>query len=359
MKYIKGFDTLRGIAILLVLFTHLGLYQFMPSTRYVTNRVWPLISGLTGVQIFFTLSGFLITNILIHEKVKTGMIRYKFFYIKRFIRLLPALVVLYSMIVFVMCQDIIPTNKIGLIFSMFYCYNFIPNFFYSGELAHTWSLAVEEQFYIFWPFAIAMFSTIRSWIIIVVSIIILCIMGTYFLPTGSITHKGYTYVLGRTFKIERWFIPASAPIMVGSLFGILTNHFLQFFKKKFEENGAALFAAGFLFISPLYVPTPVLAISSIIQALGISIFLTWIYFNQSSKIVLLLNNRITSYIGKISYGIYVYQGFFLTTGPGSKIWFQKLPVNIFLTILIAILSYEYLEKICLGYKKNFQLNFTN
>jgi peptidoglycan/LPS O-acetylase OafA/YrhL len=61
-----------------------------------------------------------------------------------------------------------------------------------------------------------------------------------------------------------------------------------------------------------------------------------------------------SYIGKISYGLYVYQGLFLRTGPGGDLWIQGFPLNIFLVFVTAILSYHILELPLLHYKKRFK-----
>ncbi len=148
MKYIKGYDSLRAVSILLVLFSHLGLYGLLPENDYIKDRVWSIISGTTGVQIFFTLSGFLITKILISEKNKFGNIHFKNFYIRRFLRLLPPLIFFYTTILFLMSTQQIQATKIGFLYSIFYAYNFVPKTYYTNELGHTWSLALEEQFHI-------------------------------------------------------------------------------------------------------------------------------------------------------------------------------------------------------------------
>ncbi len=61
MKYIKGFDSLRAFSIILVLLSHAGLHKHLPENDFYRIRVWGLISGTTGVYVFFALSGFLIT----------------------------------------------------------------------------------------------------------------------------------------------------------------------------------------------------------------------------------------------------------------------------------------------------------
>ena len=72
IRYIKGFDGLRGVSIIFVLLTHLGFYSLLPNNDFIKLRLWQLISGFTGVFIFFVISGFLITLLLVHEKQIRG-----------------------------------------------------------------------------------------------------------------------------------------------------------------------------------------------------------------------------------------------------------------------------------------------
>ena len=83
-------------------------------------------------------------------------------------------------------------------------------------------------------------------------------------------------------------------------------------------------------------------------------FLVWVLYNQENRITILLDNKILNYIGKISYGLYVYQGLFLGTGPGGNLIIQQFPLNIGLTVVIAILSYEFVEKPILTLKSRFK-----
>ncbi|MEH6745904.1 MAG: acyltransferase family protein [Maribacter arcticus] len=153
-NYIKGFDGLRGISILLVIITHLGWFENIDIFGSYDRKFKYLLSGTTGVNIFFTLSGFLITNILLNELNKYGTINFKTFFLKRFIRLLPPLFLFLVIIFILMLSNILTTNYSGILYSFFYIYNFIPRSLYSAELGLTWSLSVEEQFYLFWPISI-------------------------------------------------------------------------------------------------------------------------------------------------------------------------------------------------------------
>ena len=89
MNTIKGFDGLRALSVIFVILTHLGIYGVAASNGWLSDRVAPIIGGTTGVQIFFVLSGYLITSLLIHEHKATGSISLKGFYIRRAFRILP------------------------------------------------------------------------------------------------------------------------------------------------------------------------------------------------------------------------------------------------------------------------------
>ncbi len=344
MKYIKGYDSLRAVSIILVLSSHLGLYALLPQYDYIQERIWPIISGTTGVQIFFTLSGFLITKILIAEKGKYNSIDFKNFYIRRFLRLLPPLVIFYVAILFLMNAHQIASTKIGFLYSIFYLYNFVPKTYYTSELGHTWSLALEEQFYIIWPILIHFIQKKKMLLRIITLMIILCFVSYYVLDYFKMNDNYY---------MMRFFIPAVAPILIGSYFSILLQSNLEKWKNFFHENKKIFIYSILLFIFPLYGFAFLLKFAFIFQSIGIGLFLSWIFFNQESRTTTVLNKPILNFIGKISYGIYVYQGLFLTTGPSGELWIQQFPQNILLTVGIAILSYFLLEQPILKMKKHF------
>lgn len=161
-QYFDGLDGLRAIAVLAVL-----VYHFTPSR---------LPGGFVGVDLFFVLSGFLITNLLLRDINQTGTIDLKRFYIRRVRRLIPASVsvVLVVVIVTSLTGDPFQVHRLtkDALASILNLANW--NFVYSQEsymsqflgvepspLRHTWSLAVEEQFYLIWPILIAGVAKLR------------------------------------------------------------------------------------------------------------------------------------------------------------------------------------------------------
>jgi peptidoglycan/LPS O-acetylase OafA/YrhL len=149
-RYMPGLDGLRAVAVLAVIAFHLG-YGWAPG-------------GLLGVGIFFTLSGYLITDILLSQLARHGHVKLGRFWLARARRLLPAL---FAMLVIVVAwvtvfgpaqpqqfRDAVVANAlyVGNWQLIFGDVSYFARFAPPGPLNHLWSLAIEEQFYIVWPF---------------------------------------------------------------------------------------------------------------------------------------------------------------------------------------------------------------
>ena len=356
-EYIKSFNGLRFYSILLVILTHLGISKYFEDGSYCRDNVFYFFSGTAGVNIFFTISGFLITTLILSEIKLTGKFNLKLFFIRRFLRLLPPILPFFIAILFFMKQGYIAETITGLFFSVFYLYNFVPKskIFWSTELSHTWSLAVEEQFYILWAFLFSTFnlSKIKK---IIFLLLILCIFTSYILPLISVNIEGKKYILDNVFFTTRWTIPAIGPILIGALFAILNFSNWNNIKLKFKGK-KSLFLSILVFISPFYLPIILLPLINLFHGLGIALILLWITNNQSSVFVKILEWKPIKYFGTISYGIYIWQGFFVRTDPNitPKIGLHNFPQNVIFTILVAILSFELFEKRILKIKNKFKI----
>lgn len=155
MRHIPALDGLRAVAVLSVVTLHAG-YSWADY-------------GYLGVDIFFVLSGFLITSILLREWHATGAVNLRTFYWRRAARLFPALaVVLLAVTVWsltVASPFLAERNTVGILASVFYVANLVVALspeHHLGQLQHTWSLAIEEQFYLLWPFVLALLLR-RGW----------------------------------------------------------------------------------------------------------------------------------------------------------------------------------------------------
>jgi peptidoglycan/LPS O-acetylase OafA/YrhL len=140
VPYEPSLDGLRGIAVLAVIGTHF-------------NAPGIVNGGLVGVTLFFVLSGYLITSLLVTERESAGRINLATFYVRRAARLLPALaVVLVAVGAALVIDGRASVALAGVLTSSLYVSNLaVANGVVLGPLEHTWSLAIEEQFYLLWP----------------------------------------------------------------------------------------------------------------------------------------------------------------------------------------------------------------
>ncbi len=147
LGFIPALNGLRGFAILLVLGNHI------PLRRYQSL----LPAGFVGVDVFFVLSGFLITTLLLQEFNATGVISLRNFYMRRLLRLGPAFIVMLivvcglSLVLF--DHALARRNCTNALIALFYASNWVKALSHNGLgiVAQTWSLSVEEQFYAIWP----------------------------------------------------------------------------------------------------------------------------------------------------------------------------------------------------------------
>jgi peptidoglycan/LPS O-acetylase OafA/YrhL len=146
LGYRPDLDGIRGVAVLMVMIVHSA--QFLPAARWAR-----LHSGYFGVEMFFCLSGFLITTLLLEERVSSGRISFTQFYARRALRLFPAL--LFGVTVGGICVWILGSNLRGMSFphAAMFVLGCIANWSEAslGVFGHLWTLSVEEQYYLLWP----------------------------------------------------------------------------------------------------------------------------------------------------------------------------------------------------------------
>lgn len=150
LEKFPAIDGFRGIGVLVVVFTHCP--EVFESGFY--NWIWKLNQasrvGYVALDIFFVISGFFITRLLLRERAKTGQISFKNFYARRVLRIFP----IYYLAVFI-CYFAFRFSASDTLSLVTYTFNFYHPFHAApNPLEHTWSLSVEEQFYFFWPLLI-------------------------------------------------------------------------------------------------------------------------------------------------------------------------------------------------------------
>jgi peptidoglycan/LPS O-acetylase OafA/YrhL len=325
LGYVKSLDGLRATAVFMVMLLH-AHFQFGKN-------------GTMGVDIFFALSGFLITTLLLEENALKNTINLRSFYIRRTFRLFPAL---YATIFFVLIYTFFfatitvkETIYYEIVSSSLYLSNISWAWGWVKDniiLGHTWSLAVEEQFYLIWPILIVLFLRYLN-IVKLICFLILFIPFVWILKYNhynsiflSIFHE--SLFIGCLGALLRWIgkFPNNFSNKVMIFFFILLLIIGVFpinaYKILFENNGRCIVAIMTVFIIIGLVNKP------------------------NSLLGKFLSLPFMIYIGKISYALYLWHV------PVFRwfLWHSTLPpyldfiFKFIVTFILAILSLELIEK---------------
>ncbi|MBN8736667.1 MAG: acyltransferase [Xanthomonadales bacterium] len=173
MTYVSGrmpsLDGFRAVSILMVLCGHLGGTRGFPLTASAISH-WTGDLGALGVQVFFVISGFLITSLLMSERQQTGTISLKNFYLRRVLRIFPASYTLILMLLVATLLGWLDLTARDFIFASTYTVNYYPH--HPWQIGHLWSLSVEEQFYLLWPLALLLLRERRGLLLAIAAIFI-------------------------------------------------------------------------------------------------------------------------------------------------------------------------------------------
>lgn len=342
--HLKGLNGLRAIAAISVVIAHIQLRSFQFNDR------WPRWLGTYSVTIFFTLSGFLITYLLLTEKKRTG-VSIRNFYLRRILRIWP-LYYAYLFIAIIIIYLQTPGKLPGLLpYYLLFAAN-VPNILSTSLplLGHYWSLGVEEQFYLFWPWLIK--KPVHVFKVMVIFICVFFVLRLiarylylhhgYFIPINALNHTRFDCM---------------AVGGIGAYLCFKKNTlFLWFTTNKITEL-VCWICLGFIAANKFNI-TPFINHDIVsLVALGLIVNLGF-----NSRPMINLENRFFDFIGKISYGIYVIHPLVLI---GLQNFLDRLNIAqawesfifffgaLLLTIGIAWLSYTFFEKKFLQLKDRF------
>lgn len=186
-------DGWRGISVLLVILGHFVAFRVPGSYPVIWldslgfslgTRTFKVIAsvGELGVSFFFTISGFLITSLMMAEEDRNGSVSLPAFYVRRVFRIMPAFYVYVAVIYIFHRSGLIAVDGAAFIRSSAYLCNF-SEYSCSWWLAHTWSLAVEEQFYLTWPLLFALLPYRRKGAAL--ALLVVLALGSFFLAQAA------------------------------------------------------------------------------------------------------------------------------------------------------------------------------
>jgi peptidoglycan/LPS O-acetylase OafA/YrhL len=346
IRQIPEIDGLRAVSILLVVLFHAGLP--------------PVTGGFIGVDVFFVISGFLITRLLVYECRRTGTINILDFYARRVRRLLPALAVVLVATVAAGALVLIPIGEQqDLAASALATTAFVSNIFFwrtqTGYFAgpaeqlpllHMWTLAVEEQFYIFWPVAIlgTGFLAIRS---AVSSIVILVVV----LIVGSMSSLALSWLVTPTRPTMAFYLtPFRAwEFGIGGLLSVLSFTRFATSAKPLLGGTLAFFGlAAIITASVIFDPNTMFpGLTALLPTSGAGAVILGVLLATGSPVARLMRATPFVLIGKLSYSWYLWHWPLLAITRAQTLGDHSLPRDVVLIIIalgLSSLTYRFVEQ---------------
>ena len=349
INYRPEIDGLRAIAVLAVIFYHAQLIFFGQNF---------FKGGFIGVDIFFVISGYLITSLILKELEYTGKFSFSYFYERRARRILPALIFVIIVSLPFGWFYLLSESFIEFLKSIFYSLGFSSNFYfhYSGlqygtedgllkPFLHTWSLSVEEQYYIFFPIVlITIYKFFRKYLLSVLYIGFF--ISLLIADWGSKNFSSVTFYFLHTRMWE---------LIAGSLLA-----YFEISRKGRSNNsklnlilpflGILLIAHAIIFFNDQMFHPSFYTISPI---LGVSLII-W-FANKNEIITKILSSRIFVSIGLVSYSMYLWHyPIFAFARIKNNIPSQYDKFEwIFLTLILSAITYFFIEKFFRNKKTNF------
>ena len=148
LSRIPSLDGLRALSIFLVVALH--TLQRYNMSHHVWLGWYAVFNGASGVFIFFEISGFLITSLLLQEHERRGSVSLRGFYLRRVFRILPPLYFYIAVVVLLGLFGRLALNRSDIVSGLLFFHNFAPHLT-MWSMEHLWSISVEEQFYLWWP----------------------------------------------------------------------------------------------------------------------------------------------------------------------------------------------------------------
>jgi peptidoglycan/LPS O-acetylase OafA/YrhL len=334
-RHFPELDGLRGLAILLVIAGHVLNFGFGVATD---------LGGL-GVLLFFVLSGFLITGLLDREKLQSGRVSLSRFYIRRGLRLFPALFVFLAALCLLVRSCLVTDTPW---YAVAACLLYVRNIWgYGMSSAHIWSLSLEEQFYACWPWVMSVLD--RTAALRIGAFATVSITGFRMV---AILLKWSDYQSGAFYE-RPWFRIDS--ILLGCLLALLLC----------RPTVAGLFRA--------YFSSPIVSLALWSSALAWSVWgesLTHVWYltvqmafvflilvnlllSKKSAYLSALSHPVAAWVGRVSYSWYLWQQLFTAVAYPRWGGLRSFPLNIAASLGLAVASQRFIERPFLQLKERF------
>lgn len=327
-RHFPQLDGLRGLAILLVVVGHTIQHNFEVSAGANLAAL--------GVLLFFVLSGFLITGMLDREKAKTGSFSLSRFYLRRILRLAPALF-FYLSVVCVLIKLRVITDTPW--YSVVACLIYVRNIWGTGYATnHIWSLSVEEQFYASWPWIMGSVSRLNALRIAIAGVIIVSVFRMVAIQSNWFDYWDGTLYERPWFRFDSILIGCAIALW---LCGSVDAQRLRSFISKPAIpialwSGVVAWTLWGEAMTHVWFLTMQLALAALI--------LLHLLLSESTAYLRVFSHPVAGWLGKVSYSWYLWQQLFVVFDPSVHSLLRRFPVDVAMSLLLAVVSYRWVER---------------
>lgn len=334
---LPSLDGLRAVSIALVLIGHLS------GTRgFARLNVGVGDYAHLGVTIFFVISGFLITRLMLSEHSRSGYVSLRLFYARRALRLLPASYAFITFISLFWLAGVVHFQARDFWHAVTYTMNYLPG--RSWQFGHLWSLSVEEQFYFIWPCTFVLLGSRRAgWV---------AAAGILFGPVAR--SCAWLLLRGTPYYNLELFPTVADGLGTGCLLAIGRDWLerKRWYLRLFHPACSASLLTLILLINRYERYTVVEVFGTSIVNLGLAILIHRCIYLPDDRIGQILNLEPIAFVGVLSYSLYLWQQPFINRS--SSAWINGFPQNLVLSIAAALCSFWFIEKPILTLRHRFR-----
>jgi len=325
---IPSLDGLRALSILCVLIGHLVGTRGFPVVPYSTASAMAVL----GVRVFFVISGFLITSLLLDEEARSGTVSLRRFYFRRTMRIFPPFYAYVAFVALASALGWVELREHDLLSAVTYTTNYHHD--RSWYLGHTWSLAVEEQFYLLWPFLVKFLGSRRA-----AHAALATVVGAPLLRFGLlVAAPGFRDGIGETFPT------VADAIATGCLLACYRERLVTWRRWTAFVEGPAFWLVPALAFAAAFVPSTKVdhLFGQTVTNIGVALLVDRVVRHPGLPTGRFLNARPVAFVGVLSYSMYLWQQPFLNRHSERII--TAFPINVALVMLVAAVSYYAIER---------------
>lgn len=317
----------------------MGICPGRPVTPTHGGRDRFFFDGLLGVRVFFVLSGFLITHLLLCDEEKRGRLRLGNFYGRRALRILPVYFAFLLVFAILDVSTALTTRWTQYLAALTFTKNIGPSGWHDG---HLWSLAVEQQFYLIWPLALLLLPPRRRFLFATLLIVSAACFRVAFYATHSMLWLNYSLLTNMD------------GLMFGALASMLSHSHPQLVKRITTWNPATLRLLAVVAIIGVWQLTArarlglfTVPFGNMVQNAAAAFLIVSYSLETTGAVFRFLNHPLVSGVGVLSYSLYVWQQlFFVKDGDYAPHhpFFLHFPWNLAAVLVVAVLSFYLIER---------------